>query len=76
MNAADHNYELLDIVKRDTVLWSSRRLVTLLLILIPVATVFGNTLVIVAVFRERSLHSVTNHLIVSLAFADFLVKLL
>ncbi|XP_072177291.1 dopamine receptor 2-like [Diadema setosum] len=36
-------------------------------------TIFGNTLVIAAVYRERSLRTVTNLFIVSLAFADLLV---
>ncbi|VDK27121.1 unnamed protein product [Gongylonema pulchrum] len=74
MNDSDGSKELLQQIKIDTIFWNSGRLITVLLILIPVATIFGNTLVIVAVMRERSLHSVTNHLIVSLAFADFLIN--
>ncbi|VDM47966.1 unnamed protein product [Toxocara canis] len=53
---------------------SSRKAVALLLICIPFATVFGNMLVIIAVFREKSLQTVTNMLIVSLAVSDFLVR--
>lgn len=45
----------------------------LLLILLPIAAVFGNILVILAVYKERSLQSVTNYFIVSLAVADLLV---
>nr|XP_054766451.1 dopamine receptor 2-like [Lytechinus pictus] len=36
-------------------------------------TIFGNMLVIAAVYRERNLRTVTNYFIVSLAFADLLV---
>ncbi|XP_037073365.1 dopamine D2-like receptor [Pollicipes pollicipes] len=46
----------------------------LLLVLIPLLSVFGNVLVILAVWRERSLQSATNYFIVSLAVADLLVS--
>lgn len=45
----------------------------IILILLPFLAVFGNSLVILAVCREKSLRSVTNYFIVSLAFADLLV---
>ena len=51
-------------------LWS------LLLIAFPLATVFGNALVCVSVCTERSLQTVTNYFIVSLAIADLMVALL
>lgn len=43
------------------------------LIFLPISAVFGNLLVIMAVFKEKSLRGVTNYFIVSLAFADLLV---
>ncbi|KAF6204832.1 hypothetical protein GE061_018995 [Apolygus lucorum] len=45
----------------------------LVLVLFPFLTLFGNVLVILAVYRERSLQSATNYFIVSLALADLLV---
>lgn len=45
----------------------------ILLIILPLISVFGNLLVIIAVVKEKSLRSITNYFIVSLAFADLLV---
>lgn len=42
---------------------------------IILVTVFGNVLVILAVFKERNLKSVANYYIISLAFADLCVGL-
>uniref|UniRef100_A0AC35U7M2 G_PROTEIN_RECEP_F1_2 domain-containing protein n=1 Tax=Rhabditophanes sp. KR3021 TaxID=114890 RepID=A0AC35U7M2_9BILA len=47
----------------------------LILSIIPLLTIFGNLMVITAVYREKILHTVTNYLIVSLAISDFLVAL-
>lgn len=46
------------------------------LVVFPILTLFGNMLVIMSVFRERALQSVTNYFIVSLALADLLVALM
>jgi len=48
----------------------------MLLLVFPVLTVFGNVLVCLSVFRERSLRTATNYYIVSLAIADIMVALL
>lgn len=45
----------------------------LVLVLFPIFTLFGNVLVIMSVYRERTLQTVTNYFIVSLALADLLV---
>ncbi|KAI5699772.1 hypothetical protein M8J75_008461 [Diaphorina citri] len=45
----------------------------LILIWFPILTIFGNILVIASVYRERTLQTVTNYFIVSLALADLLV---
>jgi hypothetical protein len=48
----------------------------LVLLIIPVLTVFGNVLVVLSVVKEKSLRSVTNYFIVSLAIADIAVAIL
>lgn len=48
----------------------------LVLVVFPFLTLFGNVLVILSVYRERSLQSATNYFIVSLALADLLVAVL
>lgn len=45
----------------------------LILLIFPILTLFGNVLVILSVYRERTLQTVTNYFIVSLAIADLLV---
>ncbi|XP_071793558.1 dopamine receptor 2-like [Asterias amurensis] len=47
--------------------------VGILLTVIGTMTVFGNTLVILAIYRERCLRTVTNLFIASLASADFII---
>lgn len=46
------------------------------LLVFPVLTLFGNLLVCVSVYIERTLHTVTNYFIVSLAVADIMVAIL
>lgn len=48
----------------------------LFLLVFPLLTVFGNVLVVLSVYRERSLRTVTNYFIVSLAIADIMVAIL
>ncbi|THD23642.1 D(3) dopamine receptor [Fasciola hepatica] len=48
----------------------------LLLLLVPAATLFGNSLVVFSVIRERSLRNATNWFLVSLATADIILAVL
>lgn len=45
----------------------------LILLFCPISTIFGNILVVVAVIKEKSLRTVTNYFVVSLALADLTV---
>lgn len=49
---------------------------TLVLIIIPLLTVFGNVLVVMSVIKEKSLKTVTNYFICSLAVADIMVAVI
>jgi len=55
---------------------SERRYWTLVLVVIPALTLFGNALVVLSVWREMSLRTATNYFIVSLAVADVMVAVL
>jgi len=53
-----------------------RKYWTVILLVIPAMTLFGNVLVCLSVIRERALRTATNYFIVSLAVADILVAVL
>lgn len=55
---------------------SGRAWWAIILLIFPLLTMFGNTLVVLSVYKERSLQSVTNYFIVSLAVADIMVAVL
>lgn len=55
---------------------AERQYYLLFLLIFPVITVFGNVLVSMSVYRERSLQTVTNYFIVSLAISDIMVAVL
>ncbi|CAF3203024.1 unnamed protein product [Rotaria socialis] len=52
---------------------SSANYWALTLIIFPLFTIVGNALVVVSVYREKSLHTVTNYFVVSLAISDITV---
>lgn len=67
---SSHYYNVTDFVnheKPEKVYWA------IFLIILPFLAIFGNTLVILSVLKEKSLHSATNYFIASLAVADLLV---
>lgn len=74
----DHNGSLLIGLVREEQLSESTGFVywALALLVLPLATVFGNVLVCLSVYTDRNLHTVTNYFIVSLAIADIMVGIL
>ena len=59
-----------------SVTWSPEapRYWTLVLVVIPALTLFGNALVVLSVCREATLRTATNYFIVSLAVADIMMS--
>lgn len=65
-----------DILQEDLWRLASDRLgLAAVLLLFSALTIFGNMLIILAVIKERYLHTATNYFVTSLAFADCLVGL-
>ena len=56
-----------------TIETSSGNYWALVLMFFPLLTIFGNVLVVISVYREKSLHTVTNYFVVSLAISDITV---
>lgn len=48
----------------------------IVLVMFPLLTVFGNSLVVLSVVKEKTLRTVTNYFIVSLATSDIMVAML
>ena len=59
----------------DSSMDSDNKYWAILLIIFPLFTVFGNTLVVMSVVKERSLKTATNYFICSLAVADIMVAI-
>ena len=49
---------------------------SLFLVILPMWTILGNSIVIICVYKDKSLHNLTNYLIVNLAIADLMVAAL
>lgn len=72
----DSNNASSDDDDEDTLVPWSHNYWTLVLLIFPIFTVFGNVLVVLSVYREKTLQTVTNYFIVSLAIADIMVAIL